>query len=146
MRWPWLTSALRTLRFRLTLWNSFVVITVGLATLYAVRVGVRYTLVAESDATLKDELAVLALALTELYPDGQAINEELQRRNAVLEREVLELQSGTAGVEQRAREQLGLIREGEVFYQFADPESVRPALSAPAASAATAADHPDNTP
>ena len=74
------------------------------------------------------------------------INEELQRRNAVLEREVLELQSGTAGVEQRAREQLGLIREGEVFYQFADPESVRPALSAPAASAATAADHPDNTP
>ncbi|MCA9106964.1 MAG: HAMP domain-containing protein [Planctomycetales bacterium] len=79
MRWPWLTSALRTLRFRLTLWNSFVVITVGLATLYAVRVGVRYTLVAESDATLKDELAVLALALTELYPDGQAINEELQR-------------------------------------------------------------------
>ncbi|MEZ5567732.1 MAG: septum formation initiator family protein [Halioglobus sp.] len=38
------------------------------------------------------------------------INEELRDRNAVLEREVLELQNGNAGVEQRAREQLGLVR------------------------------------
>jgi len=48
------------------------------------------------------------------------INAQLRERNAVLEREVLELQTGNAGVEQRAREQLGLIREGEVFYQFVD--------------------------
>ena len=48
------------------------------------------------------------------------INSQLQERNAVLEREVLELQSGNKGVEQRAREQLGLVREGEMFYQFAD--------------------------
>ena len=48
------------------------------------------------------------------------INRELRARNAVLEREVLELQNGTEGVEQRAREELGLIREGEVFYQFVD--------------------------
>ncbi|MEP4148572.1 MAG: septum formation initiator family protein [Halioglobus sp.] len=45
------------------------------------------------------------------------VNEELQARNAVLEREVLELQSGNAGVEQRAREQLNLVREGETYYQ-----------------------------
>jgi cell division protein FtsB len=38
----------------------------------------------------------------------------------VLDREVLELQSGNNGVEQRAREQLGLIREGETFYQVVD--------------------------
>jgi cell division protein FtsB len=51
-------------------------------------------------------------------------NSELQARNAVLEREVLELQSGNKGVEQRAREQLGLIREGETYYQIVDsPES-----------------------
>jgi cell division protein FtsB len=49
-----------------------------------------------------------------------AINSELQARNAVLEREVLELQSGNKGVEQRAREQLGLVREGETFYQVDD--------------------------
>lgn len=48
------------------------------------------------------------------------INGELRQRNAVLEKEVLELQSGTSGIEQRARERLGLVREGEVFYQFVD--------------------------
>jgi cell division protein FtsB len=46
------------------------------------------------------------------------VNRQLQERNAVLEREVLDLQTGNEGVEQRAREQLGLIREDEVFYQF----------------------------
>ena len=45
-------------------------------------------------------------------------NEKLRERNAVLEREVLELQSGNAGVEQRAREQLNLVRKGETFYQM----------------------------
>ena len=49
-----------------------------------------------------------------------AVNKELRERNAVLEREVLELQSGNAGVEQRAREQLGLVREGETYYQFVE--------------------------
>ncbi|WP_116364586.1 cell division protein FtsB [Parahaliea mediterranea] len=66
-----------------------------------------------------------------------AINEELRSRNAVLEREVLELQSGNRSVEQRAREQLGLIREGEVFYQFVedkDAPAARP--QRPAAQAA----------
>ncbi|MBN7796764.1 cell division protein FtsB [Parahaliea mediterranea] len=48
------------------------------------------------------------------------VNASLRERNAVLEREVLELQSGNESVEQRAREQLGLIREGEVFYQFVE--------------------------
>ena len=48
------------------------------------------------------------------------INKVLRARNAVLEREVLELQNGMEGVEQRAREEVGLIREGEVFYQFVD--------------------------
>ena len=57
----------------------------------------------------------------ELQVEEQSvINSQLQARNAVLEREVLELQSGNKGVEQRAREQLGLVREGETFYQFVD--------------------------
>lgn len=55
------------------------------------------------------------------------INEQLKERNALLEREVLELQSGNKGVEQRAREQLGLIREGETFYQFVEGKDVQPA-------------------
>ncbi len=50
------------------------------------------------------------------------INEELRARNAVLEREVLELQTGNKGLEQRAREQLGLVKEGEVFYQVVEEQ------------------------
>jgi len=54
------------------------------------------------------------------------INEQLRARNAVLEREVLELQTGNEGVEQRAREQLGLVREGETYYQVVeDPKPDR---------------------
>ena len=54
------------------------------------------------------------------------INAELEARNAVLEREVLELQTGKKGVEQRAREQLGLVREGETFYQIIDAPKPQP--------------------
>lgn len=57
----------------------------------------------------------------ELQVEEQSrINRQLQERNGVLEREVLELQSGNEGVEQRAREELGLVREGETFYQVVD--------------------------
>ena len=52
--------------------------------------------------------------------EQSAINQSLRERNAVLEREVLELQTGNRSVEQRAREQLGLVREGETFYQFVE--------------------------
>jgi cell division protein FtsB len=54
------------------------------------------------------------------------INTELQARNAVLEREVMELQSGNKGIEQRAREQLGLVKEGETFYQIVEPSGSSP--------------------
>jgi cell division protein FtsB len=50
------------------------------------------------------------------------INEELRARNSVLEREVLELKTGNRSVEQRAREQLGLVREDETYYQFVEPK------------------------
>jgi len=62
--------------------------------------------------------------LEQQYDEQARFNEELRRRNALLELEVLELQTGNKGLEQRAREQLGLIREGEVFYQFVDGQSV----------------------
>ena len=54
------------------------------------------------------------------------INRQLRERNAIIEREVLELQSGTKGIEQRAREQLGLIREGETFYLVVEKEATEP--------------------
>lgn len=56
--------------------------------------------------------------LREEVVQQEALNTELRARNEVIERDVLELKSGKEGLEQRAREQLGLIREGEIFYQF----------------------------
>ena len=60
--------------------------------------------------------------------ENTRVNKQLEARNAVLEREVLELKSGNQGLEQRAREQLGLIREGETFYQF-EQEPPQPAAA-----------------
>ena len=66
----------------------------------------------------------------ELQVEEQSrINSQLLQRNAVLEREVLELQSGNKGVEQRAREQLGLVRKGETFYQFVEDPPSKPAIA-----------------
>jgi len=65
--------------------------------------------------------------------EQERINSELAARNQVLEREVLELQTGRKGVEQRAREQLGLVREGEIFYQF--PERSDSGSATPAGTA-----------
>jgi len=68
------------------------------------------------------------------------INSQLQERNAALEREVLDLQTGNKGLEQRAREQLGLIRQGETFYRFVDkPAGATASAPAPAPPAPTPA-------
>ncbi|KGE05036.1 cell division protein FtsB [Pseudohaliea rubra] len=56
--------------------------------------------------------------LQRLVQDGERDNARLRARNEELAREVLDLQSGKAVVEQRAREELNLVGDGEVFYQF----------------------------
>ena len=52
--------------------------------------------------------------------EAEAENAELTARNAELTQEVIALQSGTEAVEKNARETLGLIKEGEVYYQFVE--------------------------
>ncbi len=74
------------------------------------------------------------------------INSQLQERNAALEREVLDLQNGNKGLEQRAREQLGLIRQGETFYRFVDEPAGTTGEGAPAATPATVAPAPTPAP
>ena len=54
------------------------------------------------------------------------VNRKLAERNAVVEREVRELKNGTKGIEQRARKELGYIREGETFYLVVDKQSQEP--------------------
>ena len=55
--------------------------------------------------------------------EGQGLfNRRLQDRNQVLEKEVRDLKSGLESVEERARTELGLIKEGETFYLLIDQE------------------------
>ena len=48
--------------------------------------------------------------------------DELKQRNKVLEAEVRDLKSGMEAIEERARTELGMIREGEVYYQVLESE------------------------
>jgi cell division protein FtsB len=49
--------------------------------------------------------------------DQRALNQTLETRNASQEAEVRDLKSGYDAIEERARYELGLVKEGEVFVQ-----------------------------
>jgi cell division protein FtsB len=49
-------------------------------------------------------------------------NEKLKVRNAALDAEVADLNSGVAAVEARARTTMGMIRQGETFYLIVDTQ------------------------
>ena len=53
-------------------------------------------------------------------------NRQLAARNDALDAEVADLRSGLDAVEERARSELGLIREGEEFYLVVEPEDLDP--------------------
>jgi cell division protein FtsB len=46
---------------------------------------------------------------------------ELEERNRKLEAQVLDLQNGFDAYEERARNDLGMIKEGETFFQLVEP-------------------------
>ena len=50
----------------------------------------------------------------------QQENGRLADRNRVLEAEVADLKHGVAAIEERARNELGMIKKGETFYQIVD--------------------------
>ncbi len=51
----------------------------------------------------------------------QENTEALAARNNALQAEVQDLKSGTSAIEERARGELGMIREGEYFVQILPP-------------------------
>ncbi|OLU23207.1 cell division protein FtsB [Pseudomonas sp. PA15(2017)] len=52
--------------------------------------------------------------------DQQGENERLLERNRILEAEVMELKKGMETVEERARHELGMVKDGETLYQLAE--------------------------
>lgn len=63
-------------------------------------------------------------------------NDELRARNAKLDSEVRDLKEGTGAVEERARLELGMIKQNEVFIQVVGPNAgAKPAPATPAPTA-----------
>ena len=48
-------------------------------------------------------------------------NDRLRARNAALEAEVRDLKTGYDAIEERARSELGMIKQDEVFFQVLEP-------------------------
>ncbi len=61
-------------------------------------------------------------ALLEQFEQQRLENNRLRERNAVLAVEVEALKSGLDAIEERAREQMGMIKEGETFFMITDPK------------------------
>ena len=83
---------------------------------------------------------------------AQKKNDELKARNAKLESEVEDLKQGTGSVEERARYELGMIKQNEVFIQVLDGNAAtvsrtpqQPMPSAPVPPAATPASSPSRS-
>lgn len=51
-------------------------------------------------------------------------NEQTQRRNSALDAEVRDLKRGTDAIEERARSELGMVKQGEVFFQVVGGEGI----------------------
>jgi cell division protein FtsB len=71
-----------------------------------------------------------AWSLQEEVAAQQSVNEGLRARNQAMQAEVDDLRSGTQASEERARRQLGLMQDKEVFIQIlpgADNNTVTPA-------------------
>lgn len=93
---------------------------------------------------IKSMLALLALALLqhrlwfgygslpEVYSlaaqkaSRQQENAALTERNAALAAEVIDLKEGLAAIEEIARGEMGMIKEGETFYQIIDSAGYPP--------------------
>lgn len=77
-------------------------------------------------------------ALQTQVAEQRDINEGLRARNAALAAEVQDLQTGTGALEERARGDLGMIREGEIFVHIL-PHDAKPPAGASASPGAAPA-------
>jgi cell division protein FtsB len=62
-------------------------------------------------------------------------NARLKLRNDALDADVRDLKTGYEAIEERARSELGMIRQDEVFFQLQAGAVAKPAVEKPAASA-----------
>ena len=65
--------------------------------------------------------------IKELIQYQQKENNEMVSRNSQLKEEIKDLKDGYSAIEEKAREDIGMIKEGEEFYLLTEP---RPDLEA----------------
>ena len=75
-----------------------------------------FFLMIQFDIWLKDDGFYRVKELEQMIDSQVEENERLKLRNKQLEREIEELKSGTESIEEKARTDLGMIKEGEEFY------------------------------
>jgi signal transduction histidine kinase len=80
MRFGRVEHVFRTLRFRLTAWNTGMILVLVLATLAGLRGGLRWMLERELDATLTEDVAEAQLVVARYWPDEGPVAELLERK------------------------------------------------------------------
>ncbi len=70
------------------------------------------------DASVRD-----VMELKQTVKEQQAKNEQVKQRNAVLAAEVEDLKTGLEAIEERARNELGMIKKDETFIHIVESES-----------------------
>ena len=68
----------------------------------------------------------------------QSDNRQTKIRNGLLDAEVRDLKQGTEAIEERARSQLGMIKQGETFFQVLESPSAHKIEKPAIASSASA--------
>ena len=71
--------------------------------------------------------------------EQQEKNNGLKARNETLNAEVLDLKSGRAAIEERARSELGMVKQDEVFYQVLENTTTKTAITTGTSSVAAPA-------
>ncbi len=80
MRFEQLRSLFRSLRFRLSAWNTAAVLLIVVVTLLGVREALRLTLLSENDQLLLDDTTEVMLAIERFYPDLGEIYNDMDRK------------------------------------------------------------------
>ncbi len=75
-----------------------------------------FFLMIQFDIWFKDDGFYRVKELEQMIGNQVEENKRLKLRNEQLQREIKELKSGTESIEEKARTDLGMIKEGEEFY------------------------------
>ncbi|MDG2297019.1 MAG: septum formation initiator family protein [Gammaproteobacteria bacterium] len=76
-------------------------------------------LLLQVDIWIKNDGYKRKVELTETIEMQTEANKEMTIRNNQLQQEIIDLRNGTEAIEEKARTEMGMIKEGEEFYLIA---------------------------